>query len=360
MQKFKIGVIGCGSIAKKKYCPYYAKLEDVELTSFCDINQENAESLASLYGVSNAKIYVDYKDLISNDSLDIVFVLTPNSTHAEITIASLEANKHVICEKPMAITSADAYKMLSTAKKTGKKLTIGYQNRFRPDSQALHKACEKGELGEIYFAKAHAVRRRAIPTWGYFIDDKTQGGGPLIDIGSHALDLTLWMMNNYNVKSVVGSCYQKFGKQTCIGNAWGDWDIEKFKVEDSAFGFVKMKNDATVFIEASWALNTLDELEAKTTLCGTKAGADMRDGLRINTVKYDQLATEKIGEVNIKNSKNSSLLNDPNYLEAESFINCIKNNTEPVVLPEQTFVVTKIIEAIYQSAKTGETVYFND
>ena len=88
--------------------------------------------------------------------------------------------------------------MLDAAERTGKKLTIGYQNRFRADSLATYDACSKGELGDIYFAKAHAVRRKGVPTWGVFPDKEKQGGGPLIDIGTHALDLTLWYMNNYS------------------------------------------------------------------------------------------------------------------------------------------------------------------
>ena len=196
----------------------------------------------------------------------------------------------------MAINSAEAKRMLDAAKATGKKLTIGYQSRFRPDSMYLKKACEAGELGDIYYARAQAVRRRAVPTWGVFLNEYEQGGGPLIDIGTHALDLTLWMMDNYEPESVdPAAATASWPTPENAANAWGSWDPKKFTVEDSAFGYIKMKNGATIFLEASWALNTLLANEAKTLLCGTKGGADMLGeggALRINGEKYSKLYTE--------------------------------------------------------------------
>ncbi|MGV2794855.1 gfo/Idh/MocA family oxidoreductase, partial [Clostridium perfringens] len=139
-----------------------------------------------------------------------------------------------------------ARQMLDAAKRTGKKLSIAYQNRFRDDSLFLKQVCENGELGDIYFGKALALRRRAVPTWGVFLDEEKQGGGPLIDIGTHALDLTLWLMDNYEPKSVTGSVFHKLGGRANAANAFGPWDPEHFKVEDSAFGCITMKNGATI------------------------------------------------------------------------------------------------------------------
>jgi len=151
---------------------------------------------------------------------------------------------------------------------------IANQNRFRADSQQLFKACHAGELGEVYLAKAHAVRRKGVPTWGVFPDKSKQGGGPLIDIGTHALDLALWMMGNYKPKLVVGSSYQKL-KDKPGGNMFEPWNPDTFETEDSAFGFIKMENGATIFLEAAWALNMIHVKEAQVTLCGTDAGAEM-------------------------------------------------------------------------------------
>ncbi|SEG74037.1 Gfo/Idh/MocA family protein [Paenibacillus sp. UNC499MF] len=358
-QKYRIGIIGCGGIANGKHLPSLAKLPNVELVAFCDIVIERAEKAKEQYGAGDACVYQDYRELLKDSSLDIVHVCTPNDSHADITIDSLEAGKHVMCEKPMAKTSVDARRMVDAAKRTGKKLTIGYNNRFRSDSQYLKKLCEDGELGEVYFAKAHAIRRRAVPTWGVFLDEEKQGGGPLIDIGTHALDLTLWMMDNYKPKVVLGTSYHKLSHRANAANAWGPWDPAKFTVEDSAFGMITMENGATIMLESSWALNTLEVDEAKCTLSGTEGGADMKDGLRINGEKNSRLYTQNIelssGGVAFYEGASE---NAPD-LEMRMWIDAIQNDTEPVVTPEQALVVSEILEAIYESAKTGKAVYLN-
>lgn len=354
----KAGVVGCGGIANGKHLPAIKRNGKIELVAFCDLIKERAEKAKEEYGTPDARVYTDYKDLVKED-VDVVYVLTPNNAHAPVSIAAMKAGKHVMCEKPMAKTYAEAKEMVETAKETGKILTIGYQNRYRADSQYLKSVCEADELGDIYYAKAHAIRRRAVPTWGVFLDEEKQGGGPLIDIGTHALDLTLWMMNNYEPASVTGSTYRKLADQTQTGNAWGDWDPKKFTVEDSAFGFIKMKNGATIVLEASWALNSLDVDEAKTSLCGTKAGADMKDGLRINRVHHGRQCVEKpdlgAGGVAFYDGTEEK----PADIEAEVFYNAVTKGTPLTVEPEQALVVTQLLEAIYESAKTGKTIYFD-
>lgn len=207
--------------------PSLEEVDMVEVVAFCDIDEALAKETASKYGTKGAKVFTDYEELLKED-LTAVHVCTPNSSHSEISIAAMKADKHVLCEKPMAKTAAGARAMVEAAKSTGKILTIGYQNRYRPDSDYLNKACRRGDLGDIYYAKAHAIRRRAVPTWGgVFLDEEAQGGGPLIDIGTHALDLTLWMMDNYKVKSVKGSVYRKLADQSETGNAWGGTGIQK-------------------------------------------------------------------------------------------------------------------------------------
>ncbi|WNR42629.1 Gfo/Idh/MocA family protein [Paenibacillus roseipurpureus] len=356
---YRIGIIGCGGIANGKHLPSLSKLKNVELVAFCDIELDRAETAAAKYGVEGALICEDYQEVLQDKTIDIVHVLTPNISHAEITIAALEAGKHVMCEKPMAKTAADAKRMLETAKRTGKKLTVGYNNRFRPDSQHLKTVCAEGELGHIYFAKAHAIRRRAVPTWGVFLDEEKQGGGPLIDIGTHALDLTLWMMDNYKPKVVLGTSYHELSKKENAANAWGPWDPSKFTVEDSAFGMIVMENGATIMLESSWALNTLEVDEAKCSLSGTEGGADMKGGLRINGEKHSRLFTTdvelKSGGVAFYDGASESAAD----VEMRSWIEAIDQDKEPVVTPEQAYVVSLILEAIYESARTGKAVYLN-
>jgi predicted dehydrogenase len=359
-KKLKYGIVGCGGIAQTKHLPSIQKLGDVEVTAFCDIIPSRAEDCNRKYAENKGKVFTRYQDLIKED-LDAVIVLTPNNSHSEITVASLKSGKHVLCEKPMAKTYAEAKAMIAARDSSKKILTIGYQNRYRADSLFLKAECEKGTLGEIYFARATALRRRAVPTWGVFLDAEKQGGGPLIDIGTHALDLTLCMMNNYEPSYAVGTTYHKLNKEKNTGNAWGDWDTKAFTAEDSAFGFVVMKNGATVTIESSWALNITGEREAVTTLCGTKGGAEMpaQGELILNGVKNNRLYTLqpslKAGGVAFFDGENLKAAD----LEARTFRNAIRGKGKLTVLPEQAMTVTRILEGIYKSAASGKPHYFD-
>ncbi|RGH40233.1 MULTISPECIES: Gfo/Idh/MocA family protein [Clostridia] len=370
MGKLRIAIVGCGGIANQKHMPSIkANADKADMVAFCDIIPERAEKAAKEYGVEGAKVYTDYKEMLADTSVefDVVHVCTPNVAHCPITVAAFEAGKHVMCEKPMSHNTEDARKMIDAWKKSGKKFTIGYQNRLRDDTQTLHASCEAGELGEIYFAKAHALRRRAVPTWGVFPNKALQGGGPLIDIGTHALDITLWMMNNYEPESVSGQVFYKLGRQEDgpAGNVFGPWDPKTFEVEDSAFGLVKMKNGATIYLEASWALNVLKSMEASTTLCGTKAGAEIHHGgsypqdeLIYNTVEHNQLMEKTISPAGVVDFFEGGAAAEA-VREQEQWLNAIINDTDPLVKPEQAFVVTQILEGIYKSAETGKEVFFD-
>ncbi len=360
MAKIKAGIVGCGGIANSKHLPSIQKVGLCEMVAFCDIVEEKARESCKKYGTADAKVFTDYREMLKEE-MDVVFVCTPNRSHSEITVAALESGRHVLCEKPMAINYEEALKMVDAQKRTGKVLSIAYQNRYRPDSLCLKEMCDRGDLGDVYFAKANAIRRRAVPTWGVFLNEYEQGGGPLIDIGTHALDLTLWMMNNYKPKYAVGTTYHKLNNQTRTGNAWGDWDTETFTVEDSAFGFVVMENGATIQVNASWALNTLEVEEACTVLCGDQAGADMHGGkLTINGVTCGRQYT-----LNPDFNAGGAAFFDGNAGERPAekehrvFINAVQGKGELCVLPEQAACVTRILEAIYTSAKTDQPVYFD-
>ena len=367
--KVRIAIVGCGGIANGKHMPSLKKFPDrCEMVAFCDIIPERAEKAAKEYGGPGAKVYTDYKKMLADESIqfDTVHVCTPNVAHCPITVASFEAGKNVMCEKPMAHCTSDAQKMLDAWKKSGKKFTVGYQNRFRDDTTTLHASCENGELGDIYFAKAHAIRRRAVPTWGVFPNKALQGGGPLIDIGTHALDITLWMMNNYEPESVSGQVFYKLGRleNGPEGNVFGPWDPSTFEVEDSAFGFIKMKNGATIYLEASWALNILKSMEASTTLCGTKAGAEIhhggsypKDELIYNTVEHNQLMEKTISPAGVVDFFEGGAAAEA-VREADQWLDAILNDGEPLVKPEQAYTVTQILEGIYRSAESGKEIFF--
>ena len=358
-RKVRIGIIGCGGIANNKHMPSLKKVEQAEMVAFCNIIEERAQKAAKEYGVPGAKVYTDYRELLKDESIDVVYVLTPNRSHADISIDALHAGKHVMCEKPMAKTAADARAMVEAAKKSGKKLTIGYQHRHKPEARYLKSVIERGDLGDIYYAHAYAIRRRGTPNWGVFLNEYEQGGGPLIDIGTHSLDLTLYLMNNYRPRMVVGTTYKKVENPE-MGNPWGGWPEGANTMEDAAFGFIVMENGATINLEATWALNTIEPIpEGSTQLCGSKAGAQIKGGVSINKAEFGRLI-----EIRPDMSAGGVAFYDgvketPAITEQMRWLDAIENDTDPVVLPEQACVVSEILEAIYKSARTGQPVYFD-
>lgn len=369
MTKLRIGIVGLGFIGTQKHLVGLSQhLDKCEIVGFCDLDPQRAEDAKSKYGSADSYVTTDYRDLLADESIDVVHVCTWNVSHCEITCAALEAGKHVLVEKPMAVTGADARKMVETAKRTGKKLSVGFQYRFRKESQFLRKAVDEGRLGEIYAAKAHAVRRKGVPIWGVFTDKSKQGGGPLIDLGGHAIDLALWYMDNYEVASVTGVVNYKLGDKP-EGNMAGPWDPATYSVEDSAFGFVTFTNGASLFVEAAWALNVQDSREGCVTLCGTEGGADTvqaKSGadlvVTLNNVQGGDLVKTQPEVGAAYFGLGGGAMNGFSYmggLEAESWLNAIANDTEPYVKAEQACVVTEILDAIYTSAATGQPVVFN-
>lgn len=358
MRDINVGIIGCGGIANGKHLPSLKKLPNVKLVAFCDLIPERAEQAKKEYGEQDALVCTDYREVVQRADIEVIHVLTPNCAHAEISIAALETGKHVMCEKPMAATYRDAKAMTEAAKKSGKFLTIGYQTRSTVTHQYVRHMVERGELGDIYYIKAPSIRRRGAPLWGVFLDKEKQGGGPMIDIGTHSIDAALSLINNYDVESVSGSIYRKLADTAMNSNEWGIWDPKEFLVEDSAMGWIKFKNGATMVVEASWVLNYVGE--AYMSLCGTKGGVELREDIvRING--------EKDGSLYVCDVKPNSTARDlfpgqnltSEEYEAKQWIYSVINNVPPVTSPEQACVVSRIIEAIYQSAETGETIKFD-
>lgn len=355
----KIGIIGCGGIANGKHMPSLKQVPGVEMVAFCDIIPERAEKAAKEYGVPGAKVYTDYKELLKDQEIEVVHVCTPNREHSQITVDALYAGKHVMCEKPMAKNAADAKKMLDAAKATGKKLSIGYQHRKKAAARYAKQYIETGALGEIYYANCHALRRRGTPNWGVFLNEEEQGGGPVIDIATHSLDLTLYLMNNWEPKMVLGKTHKKL-EHPEAGNIWGDNGVSDSKLEDSAVAMIVMKNGATIMLETSWAINLQLDSEMDTFLSGSKAGLQLRDDkLTLNSVLLDR----KI-DTDVDLSAGGVAFYDgatltPQVYEAMDWIDSIVNDHDPIVLPEQAYVVSQILEAIYVSNKTGEPVYFD-
>ena len=219
---------------------------------------------------------------------------------------------------------------------------------------------ESGAMGEIYYANAYALRRRATPNWGVFLDEEAQGGGPVIDIATHSLDMTLYLMNNYEPEVVIGKTHKKI-EHPEAGNIWGDKGVSDNTLEEAACAFIRMKNGATIMLETSWALNIEGAADAGSCrLCGTKAGLSILGSeLKINKVELDRPVNTKVdtsaGGVAFYSGSKASAAD----VEAANWIKCIIDDTDPVVKPEQALVVSEILEAIYESSKTGKAVYFD-
>ncbi len=354
-----VGIIGCGGIANQKHMPSLSKIENVRMVAFCDLIPERAQQAKEKFGTPDAFVCTDYRELLAIKDIEVVHVLTPNREHAEISVAALKAGKHVMCEKPMAKTAEGARRMCEAARESGKKLAIGYQHRMKPQARFAKEYIESGALGEIYYANCLAIRRRGTPNWGVFLDAEAQGGGPIIDIATHSLDLTLYLMNNYEPEMVVGRTHKKL-EHPEAGNIWGDKGVSTTPLEEAACAFIRMKNGATIMLETSWALNTDEPIqEGSCVLCGSKAGLSLKNNeLRLNKIELDRQVVTKVdcsaGGVAFYDGASMS----PAEAEARAWIDCIVNDTEQVVKPEQAMVVSEILEAIYTSSKTGKPVYF--
>ena len=359
MRTVKVGIIGCGGIANGKHMPSLKQVEGVQMVAFCDLIVERAEKAAKDFGVPGAKVYTDYKELLADESIEVVHVLTPNRSHADISIDALYAGKHVMCEKPMAKTAEDAKRMLDAARETGKKLTIGYQHRQKPSAQYAKRYIDQGSLGEIYYANCYAIRRRGTPNWGVFLNEYEQGGGPIIDIATHSLDLTLYLMNNYEPAMVLGKTHKAL-EHPEAGNVWGDRGVSTTPLEEAACAIIVMKNGATIMLETSWALNTDTPIEeGSCRLCGSKAGLSIiNNELKINKIELDRQMNSKVELGAGGVAFYSGAASTPPVAEARQWIESVVNDTAPTVLPEQACVVSQILEAIYTSSKTGKAVYF--
>ncbi|MCM8811233.1 MAG: Gfo/Idh/MocA family oxidoreductase, partial [Candidatus Omnitrophica bacterium] len=227
--KYLVGFIGFGGIARGPHYTGWKKLQDVEVIGIADPSEEVRNIAKNEFGIKY--VFENYDDLLKIEEIDIIDICAPNTIHFPATIASLKAGKNVLCEKPLAVKKNEVEEMIKEAKKSGKKLMAAQHMRFMRESVAIKKLIDDGELGEIYFAIAYALRRRHLPTSLTFIDKNLSGGGPMFDIGVHILDLTYWFMGCPKVHSVKGITLTKLAKRKDIRGLWGEWDREKYNVE---------------------------------------------------------------------------------------------------------------------------------
>ena len=351
MKKLKIGIIGVGNIAGC-HINGYRKCENAELVAFCDINRETLERRGKEFGIT--KLYTDAAEMLREvPELDAVSVCTWNNAHAPCAILALEAGKHVLVEKPMALTAAQAQSMVDASKKSGARIMIGFVRRFGNDCDVVKDFIANGDLGELYYAKATYLRRNGNPG-GWFGDKSRSGGGPLIDLGVHVIDLVRYLMGNPKAVSVYGATFRKLGNRPDVKFKGGYVSVgagEKTvcDVEDLASALIRFDNGAVLSVEASFSLN-IEKDEGKIELFGDKGGVKLDPEFKLFTQRNGYLADVSLA--------NPTALSFDGLFENEisHFVQCLLEN-KPFRAPAEDGVeLMKILDAIYRSAETGHEV----
>ena len=349
-KKLKIGIIGSGGIAQGCHMRGYAAIpEQCEIVAVCDVNPETAKSAAEKFNVPN--VHTDYKELLANAEIDADSVATPNKYHKQPTIDALNAGKHVLCEKPLGMNAEECREMCQAAAKTGKILQVGLQSRFTGPLRFMKDYIANGSMGDIYYARAQALRRRGVPAWGVFIDKEQQGGGPLIDIGVHILDMTLFMMGYPKPVSASGKTWDTLGKNPDLFNYWGTYDRDKFTVEDFAVGLIKFDNGAVVMLESSFMGNQEPREIMQSQLFGTKAGAIVSPYASETPVK---IFTEQNQQLFDLVPANIPHVESSHSAEVAAFVDAIQNNKPSPVPGENGLILNAIFDALYKSSETGK------
>jgi predicted dehydrogenase len=351
LSKLKIAVIGLGSISDF-HLKSYQQNPDAEIYAVCDINEERARKKAQEFGVK--KVYFDYHEILADPAIDAVSICTWNKSHAEISIAALDAGKHVLVEKPLSRTVEEALLIQEAVKRSGKLLQVGFVRRYDKNVQMLRTFADNGDFGEIYYAKASTIRRLGNPG-GWFADIERSGGGPLIDIGVHIIDLCWYMMGRPKVKSVSGNTYRKLGNRASIQNLSfykaADYDPNQNSVEDLANALIRFENGASLMIDVSFSLHAKED-EMSVKLYGEKGGYEIDPAIVMVTEKYNTILNT-IPQIDNKGFQFETAFQN----EINHFIDCVKKGEQPISPVEDGVEMIKLLSAIYESAATGREIY---
>ena len=343
MKKLRYACVGAGAVADYKHLLGYSRLKDVEIVAISDPDVGAAKRLAEKYSIPH--VYENYEEMFEKEKLDLISICTPNYLHAPISIKAMEKGIHVHCEKPMTLNAKEAHKVIEAKNKYKTKFMVGLNNRFTNESYFVKKYIEEGYLGEIYHVKTGWRRRRGIPgKGGWFTTKKLSGGGPLIDLGVHFIDLVMYFMDYPEVKSVSAATYSKFSNST----SWNGWSEAKsgngiYNVEDMAVGFIRLKNGTTIDFEFSWASNIEGDYNYYEIL-GDKGGIWFKNG----QIKVFSEVVNTLVDI-IPNTNYPKKPLD----EFEHFVNCIKEGKEPLASAEEGAKLMEIIDAAYLSAEKG-------
>ena len=352
MKTYNVGIVGCGGISRWAHYPFYKNDKRVKVVAVCDIIKERAEGFVrDCY--PEATVYTDYRELVAREDIDCVDICTPNYLHSEIAVAAFAHGKNVFSEKPDAVSPEKALAMKEAAEKAGKLLMVMRNNRFADASAYMKRYIEAGRMGEIYAGRCAWQRRRGIPGKGGWFTTKAQsGGGPLIDLGVHMIDLAVWLMGNPRPVAVSGNTFCKFATSDVSDSVNSNFGDKKaggtFDVEDLAMGMIRFDNGAVLQIEFSWASNVKEE-HRFVELRGTKAGMLWLDG---NTL---EIYSEDDGQ--LTNTKMAGNLRDDGHVRnLRHFYDVLDGKCEPCFKPQQGVDMIKILSAVYESAKTGREI----
>ena len=350
MKKLKAAVIGVGGISVNHIDNYIAH-PDVDLVAFCDINPDMLKKRGEQYDIKN--LFADYNEMLAKMSeIDIVSVCTWNSAHAPATIAALNAGKHVLCEKPMAMNAAEAEQMRQAAIKNKRVLQVGFVRRFARDAALIRDFSAHGNLGDLYYARAAYVRRNGNPG-GWFGDKSRSGGGPLIDLGVHVIDLVRYLMGNPQPVAVSGATFCKLGDRRNIVTpkayvATSAKPNDVCDVEDMAVALIRFDNGAVLQVEAAFSLN-LKQDTGSVQLFGTKGGAKLSPELELYSDMNGYMTD--ITPVCPPESFTEEFQSEINH-----FVDCVRTG-EPCRAPASDGVqIMRILDAVYESARTGHEV----
>ena len=344
MTKLNVDVIGLGM--GRWHVRSFQSHPEAEVVAVVDLDEARLEQEADEYNVPGR--YITAEAMFANEQLDIVSIATPNIAHKPLSLMAFEAGCHVLCEKPMAMNAAEARDMLAAAEKASKRLMINFSYRFTDQSMALKAQVDAGVLGEVYFGRTIWHRRRGLPRFGGWFGQKDKsGGGPIIDLGIHRLDLALWLMGYPQPVWVLASTYN------AIATRLAEEQGLEYDVEDLGAAFIKFENGATLIMEASWAANIHDREMMETRLLGTDGGLVQRninEGYEFEAEIYLE-----------KNGAHFDMKLQPPYQKSPSamvhLVDCILNDKPHIATGEEGLLVMQLLDAIYQSAAEGGPVH---
>ncbi len=344
-KKLRVGIVGAGNICTTAHLPAYAKITDiVEVVAIADLVIERAKDAAEKWGIP--QYFASVEELMANVDVDYIDICTYTGQHAPVCIAAAKAGKHILCEKPLAANLEQGLAMEAAVKEAGVNFMLAVVTRYGAEQMRFRELFEAGVFGEIYAAKTQYVRRRGTPG-GWFTDKELAGGGPVLDIGVHAIDRTWYLMDRPTPVSVSAETSYRIGDFKTKGvHRWAPFEQGRgvFDTEDSATVLFRFEGGKTMMAEIAWAINGPEV--ATTQLFGSKAGCSF-DPLTI----YAEDEAGYLTDIQPKVARNDYFVE-----EIKHFIDCINNNKTPISPMSDAVTIQKMLDGIYRSAEAHKEV----